>query len=129
MADLVTSSFGENEGKQFQELWSKRITQVLEYTGATKSGSADNLQKVKDELTKSSQEIAQYFVDIKSSLDQARTEELLKINAEQMMSVVDGHAAKDYAKSLTAELQANAQIGEWADMFATSVVEQIPDRF
>ena len=129
LADAVGSVYGQPARDKFLEIWRSHITFFVDYTVAAKKGDKAGMDKAVANLGGYVDAIADFFSGANPNLPRAAVKQLVGEHVAALKSVVDAHAAGDYATSYTQQHATYEQIGQVADAISGAIVKQYPEKF
>ena len=126
----ITSVYGEDAGKQFNDIWTRHIGFFVDYVKAT--GAND--QAAKDEALKNlagyKDEFSKFLATATGNrLDANGLAEGLQMHINQLIGAFDAYVAGDYDKAYMYEREAIQHMNMVAKGFSNAITQQFPDKF
>jgi len=130
IAAAIGSVYGEETRQAFDPLWKKHIGFFVDYTQGKAAIDQAKQDKAVADLTAYAAEFGAVIESVtEERLTKDAVSELVSAHIGGLKDVVDGFAAKDFAKSYAALRPAYAHMQMISDALAGAIAEQFPDKY
>ncbi|MGI8316433.1 copper amine oxidase [Halobacillus mangrovi] len=126
----IESVYGEEAGKQFNEMWSSHIGYFVDYVKATGNEDEEAKKKALDELNQYRQDFSTFISDATGNrLKADALAEGLQMHVNQLIGAFDAYGAGDYEKAYMKEREAIEHMYGVSKGMSSAIVNQFPDKF
>lgn len=115
IADLIGTYYGNDAENTFLPLWKSHIDLLVQYTDAVKNNDGNAKQQALDGLNNVTDQMVSFLNQQDQSLPTDTLRSLLTDHIHMEQSIIDAHAAGDYASQFTQMHQAFVNAGDAAD--------------
>lgn len=127
----ISSIYGAEGANQFEKIWvTNHIKAQSDYVDALKSNNQTSLQSVKDRITDFTKEFSTFLgTATANNLPADAALAALRTHEDQVQSVIDQYAAKNYAGAYTADREGYKTMFGIGKALGGAIVTQYPDKF
>ncbi|HSH31574.1 MAG TPA: hypothetical protein VK963_02795 [Candidatus Saccharimonadales bacterium] len=129
ISGAVSSVYGDEAGKKFDQIWDSHLNFFVDYTVAAKKGDKAGMDKAVQNLNGYVEAISDFLSSANPNLPKAAVTQLFSEHVGLLKATVDAHAAGNYPESFAKQHDTNVQVGKIADALAGAVVKQMPEKF
>lgn len=129
LAAIIASVYGEQTAADFLRLWRRHIGIFIDYTLAKQKADERARTKALADLTQHVNDLSSFLHEISPALPLAMLTPLLKVNADNIIAIIDAAAKADYRTYYAAVHQRYNDMPLLADPLASAIITQFPDRF
>ncbi|MEK3855966.1 copper amine oxidase [Cytobacillus sp. FSL H8-0458] len=130
LAAAISSVYGDEAGKQFENMWSEHIGFFVEYVKATEAGDEAKKEEALKNLDSYRGEFSKFLETATDGrLKSGALADGLQMHVNQLVGSFDSYAAGDYEKAYEQAREAYAHMLNPAKGLSGSIVDQFPEKF
>lgn len=129
IAGAIESVYGPEAGSTFLAEWRNHINFFVDYTVATKAGDEAAQNAAVAGLMGYIETSATFLSEANPNLDKEVLVEGFTTHITQLKNSVDAYAAGDYEQAYSLQSDATAHMQGTANLLATAIIDQFPDKF
>ncbi|CDQ40937.1 MULTISPECIES: hypothetical protein [Virgibacillus] len=130
LSKAITSVYGEEAGKAFEEMWSEHIGYFVDYVNATAEEDEEAKQEALDNLAMYKEEFSSFMAEAtEGNVPADALAEGLQMHADQLIAAFDAYAEGNYNEAFTKAREAYGHMYGAAAQLSSGIVMQHPDKF
>ncbi|WP_102336008.1 LPXTG cell wall anchor domain-containing protein [Salimicrobium jeotgali] len=130
LSKAIGSVYGEEAGKQFNDMWSEHIGYFVDYVKATDAGDEEAKQEALDNLGEYKEEFSQFLEDATGErLEAGALAEGLQMHVNQLIGAFDAFVAGDYEAAYEYEREAMSHMYMVSKGLSDAMSNQFPEKF
>ncbi len=130
LSAAIASVYGDEAGKQFDEMWKGHIGFFVDYVKATSANDEAKKQEALDNLANYKQEFSKFLeTATEERLEAGALAEGLQMHVNQLIGAFDAYVAGNYEKAYEYEREAINHMYMVSKGLSSAIVQQFPDKF